>query len=183
MKPFLLSCCFFVFIPTLTAQNKIIQSFIGHWEGTLQWFQTGKKDPQVVKMQLIIRPTDSADVYTWQIIYGSKGEDNRPYLLKPVDTAKGHWQIDEQNGIVLDQYLIGNRITSAFTVQSNTILNSYWRQDNNLVAEFYSMTAKPVATTGAGTDESPRVDSYGTRSYQRALLKPLQSASSSRKRK
>ncbi len=122
-------------------------------------------------MQLIIKPTDSANTYTWQIIYGDKGEDNRPYILKPVDTAKGHWQIDERNGIVLDQYLIANRFTSAFTVQATTIVDSYWREGKDLIAEFYSLTAKPVGTTGKGTEDSPKVDSYGTKGYQRAVMK------------
>ena len=122
-------------------------------------------------MQLIIGPTDSAHTYTWQLIYGDKGEDNRPYMLKAVDTIKGHWQIDERNGIMLDQYFIGNRFTSAFTVLTTTIVNSYWRAGNNLIAEFYSLSAKPINTTGNGTEESPKVESYATKSYQRAVMK------------
>ena len=135
----------------------------------MHWYTAGKKAPQQVKMQLIIKPADSAGTFTWQIIYGDKGEDNRPYILKPTDTAKGHWQIDERNGIIIDQYFIGNRFTSAFSVQSTTIVDSYWREKENLVAEFYGLT-KPINKTGAGTDDSPKVDSYGTKSYQRAVL-------------
>ena len=75
-------------------------------------------------MQLIVPPTDTAGIYTWQLIYGNKGEDNRPYLLRLVDSAKGHWQVDERNGIILDQYIVGNRFTSAFTVQTTTIIDS-----------------------------------------------------------
>ena len=173
MKEFFLSCCFFLIGTTGFAQTDFPESFIGHWQGDLLWYKTGKSEPRKVKMQLIILPTDTANVYTWQIIYGEKGEDNRPYLLKPVDTSKGHWQVDERNGIVLDQYLVGKRFTSAFTVQTTTIVDSYWRDGENLVAEFYSLTAKPVATTGNGTEESPKVDSYAAKGYQRALLKPL----------
>ena len=170
MKRGLLTCCFFVSVLFCGAQGSFPKAYVGHWKGDLLWYQTGKPVPQKVKMQLIIRPTDTANVYTWQIIYGEKGEDNRPYLLKPVDTARGHWQVDEQNGIVLDQYLVGNRFTSAFTVQTTTIIDSYWREGKNLIAEFYSLTSKPVATTGHGTDESPKVDSYGTKGYQKAIL-------------
>lgn len=124
-------------------------------------------------MQLVIQPADFVNTYTWQIIYGDKGEDNRPYILKPVDTAKGHWQVDERNGIILDQYFVGNRFTSAFTVQNATIIDSYWREGNTLIAEFYSITAKPVNTSGQGTEESPKVDSYATRSYQKAVMKKV----------
>ena len=171
MKSFLFSCCFFVFSHLSFGQTSFPQLFLGHWEGTLNWYQAGKKIPQTVKMQLIIKPADSTNTYTWQIIYGDKEEDNRPSVLKAVDTAKGHWQIDERNGIIIDQYFVGNRFTSAFTVQTTTIVDSYWREGENLVAEFYGLTAKPVNTSGAGTEESPKVDSYGTRSYQRAVMK------------
>jgi len=171
MKRSLFSCCFFISTFFAFSQTSFPASFTGHREGDLLWYQTGKISPQKVKMQLIIRPTDSANTYTWQIIYGDKGEDNRPYILKPIDTAKGHWKIDELNGIILDQYFVGNRFTCAFTVQNSTIVNSYWREGKTLIAEFYSITAKPVNTSVEGTDDSPKVKSYGTKSYQKAILK------------
>jgi hypothetical protein len=171
MKRIFFFACSFIFCYAVSAQTSFPQSFSGHWEGTLYWHQTGKTGPQKVKMQLIIKPADSTNTYTWQIIYGDRGEDNRPYILKPVDTAKGHWRVDERNGIILDQYFVGERFTSAFTVQNSTIIDSYWREGDDLVAEFYNITAKPVATTGKGTEDSPKVDSYETRSYQRAVMK------------
>jgi hypothetical protein len=159
----------FLVASNLKAQD--LSKFIGHWEGELQWFQTGKKEPQKVKMQLIIQPADTLSQYTWQIIYGDRGEDNRPYLLKPVDTSKGHWLIDERNGINIDQYSTANRLTSMFTVQNSTILDSYWIEGDKLIAEFYSTGAKPVSATGAGTEDSPTVNSYAVKSYQKAVLK------------
>lgn len=153
----------------LNAQD--LSKFIGHWEGELHWSKTGTKEVQKVKMQLIIEPADTAGQYTWQIIYGDKNEDNRPYLLKPVDTAKGHWVIDERNGILIDQYWIRNRFSSMFTVQNSTILDSYWIENGKLIAEFYGMAAKPVTTSGAGTEDVPTVNSYAIRSYQKAILK------------
>lgn len=122
-------------------------------------------------MQLIIAPADTSGQYSWQIIYGEKNADNRPYLLKPVDTAKGHWVVDERNGILLDQYWMGNRFTNAFTVQNSTILDSYRIEGEEMIVEFYSISAKPVTTSGYGTEESPIVNSYATRSYQRAALR------------
>jgi hypothetical protein len=173
MKKAIFLCCFFISSFFALGQKASVASFVGHWSGTLYWHQTGKGEPQKVKMQLIVRPTDTANVYTWQIIYGDKGQDNRPYLLRPVDTAKGHWQIDERNGIVIDQYFTGGRFASAFTVQTTTIMDAYWREGKNLVAEFYALSAAPVSTTGLGTDESPAVKSFSLKSYQRAVLKPV----------
>jgi hypothetical protein len=128
--------------------------------------------PQQVTMQLIVKPTDSAHVYTWQIRYGEA--DNRPYLMKAVDTAKGHWQLDEQNGIRIDQYWLGNRLTSAFSVLGATIVYSYWREGETLVAESYYIKTKEPAISGSGTEESPKVESFKTSSFQRAVLKRLE---------
>jgi hypothetical protein len=82
-----------------------------------------------------------------------------------------HWKIDERDGIILDQYWIGNRFCGAFTVEKTTILNSYWLEDGKLIAEFYSVSAKPVNTTGGQGKDTPLVDSYAARAYQKAVLK------------
>lgn len=166
---------FFILLCSLAANTGFAQSFpqsfIGNWKGELLWYRTGVDTPQRVPMQLRIQPADTAGQYTWQLIYGEGGTDNRPYLLKPVDTAKGHWVVDERNGIRLDQYWVGGRFTSAFTVQTTTILDSYWREGETLIVEFHSLCAKPVSTTGHGTDDSPTVSSYATKGYQRAVLR------------
>lgn len=146
------------------------KNWIGNWKGELQWFKTGTAEPRKVNMELRIQPGDSAGNYTWQIIYGSVSEDNRPYLLKAKDPASGHWVIDELNGIVLDQFWVGNKFCGAFTVQNSTIVNNYWIQDGKLMIEFFNVGAKPLVTTGNGTEESPRVDSYRIGSYQKAVL-------------
>lgn len=171
MRSFYITVCFFLHAIMLKAQQREFpESWTGHWKGELQWFRTGKPEPQKVNMELHIQKGDSAGTYTWQIIYGSVTEDNRPYILKAVDTAAGHWQIDEMNGIILDQYRVGDRFSGAFTVQGNTIVNSYHLSGDKLVVEFYTITAKPIAVTGNGTEESPKVDSYRVGGFQQAVL-------------
>lgn len=164
-----LICCLAVSI--LKGQSASFpQSWVGNWKGELQWFKTGKAEPQKVNMELRIQPADSANKYTWQIIYGSPTEDTRPYTLIPKDTTGVHWVIDENNGIVLDQFWIADKFSGVFTVMNNTIINSSWIENDKLMIEFYSIGAKPSATTGNGTEESPSVDSYKIGSYQKAVL-------------
>lgn len=170
MRPFLL-LFMLLLTPSLFAQTSNFPAdWTGHWKGELQWFKTGKDEPQKVNMELHIQPGDSTGTFTWQIIYGAATEDNRPYLLKPVNPAAGHWQIDERNGIVLDQFFVGNRFCGAFTVQNSTIINNYQLTGDKLVVEFYSLAAKPLGTTGSGTEDSPKVDSYRVGSFQQAVL-------------
>jgi hypothetical protein len=146
------------------------KSWVGNWKGELHWYKTGTAAPQKVAMILRIHPADSAGTYTWQLIYGAGGEDNRPYKLIPKDTAGIHWVVDEQNGILLDQFWVGNKLCGAFTVMHNTIINNYQLENGRLLIEFYSISSKPITTSGDGTDETPKVDSYRVGSYQRAVL-------------
>jgi hypothetical protein len=156
------------------AQNDFPKNWEGNWKGELTWYKTGTKEPQKVSMELKIHPGDSANTWSWQMVYGAAGEDSRPYKLIRKDSAGIHWVIDELNGIVLDQYWVGNRFSGAFTVMGNTIINSYWIEEGKLMIEFFSMAAKPIATTGNGTEQSPNVDSYRLGSYQKAVLKRME---------
>ena len=125
-------------------------------------------------MQMRIQDADSAGCYTWQIMYGEDEKDNRPYLLKPIDTSKGHWLIDERNGILLDGYVHGNAFHGAFTVQGNTIVDNYvLLPDGRLQVEFFSMKLDEKRRSGNGTEESPEVYSYPMRSYQTGILKKV----------
>jgi hypothetical protein len=147
------------------------KNWLGNWEGELSWYSGNSNSPKKVKMQLNIQPADTLGHYTWQLIYGEQSEDNRPYILKPVDASKGHWVIDERNGIALDQFWAGPVFSGAFSIQGSTIVNNYKLEKDRLIVEFYSLLTKPVRQSGNGTQESPLVDSYAVRSYQKAILK------------
>lgn len=153
-----------------TAQ-KFPEDFTGRWQGTLQWFKESSKIPQTVPMQLNVLPADTAGQFTWQLVYGNNAEDNRPYLLKPVDTAKGHWVIDERDGLVLDCFWIGGRLCSSFSVGGSTIVNTHYRSGDSLVIEFLSYPTKPFSTTKSSNAAGTVVDSYQVRSFQRAVLR------------
>ena len=166
------SLVFFIFsIQFLEGQNKnpFPKSFIGNWKGRLQWMVAGKPT-QTLTMHLRIQPADAANQFTWQIIYGDDNKDNRPYILKPLDTAKGHWIIDENNGIVLDSYVHGNTVHGAFTVQGNTIVDNYTIENGKMKVEFFSIKLGDKKQSGKGTEESPFVDSYRISSYQTGVL-------------
>ncbi|HEX2535075.1 MAG TPA: hypothetical protein VHK69_15125 [Chitinophagaceae bacterium] len=148
------------------------QSFTGNWSGQLHWYPAGAPEPKVVDMQLRVHPVaDSPGRYSWQIIYGKEGKDNRPYVLQPVDPAKGHWMIDERNGILLDGYWLGGRFSGAFSVGPSVITDTYYLQGDSLIVEFYATGKTPVRTSGLGTEASPTVESFGLRSFQRAVLR------------
>jgi hypothetical protein len=160
---------------SLAQQNKpssqyFPQNLVGKWKGNLIWYQGLQQRPGV-QMELHILPADSTDHYTWRIIYGAAQKDNRPYILKPFNKERGHWLIDELNSIVLDQFLIGDRFCGTFTVEGNTILNSYQLLGDSLLVEFYNYQEKPIVITGGGDTTIPKIKTYGMRSHQRAVLR------------
>lgn len=145
------------------------KNWIGEWKGNMTWYQ-GLQERQAVPMELHILPSDSTDHYTWRLIYGTGGKDNRPYILKPFNKERGHWLIDEQNSIVLDQFKLGSKLCGTFTVEGNTILNCYELVGDSLLVEFYNFQEKPIVITGGGDSTLPKVKTYGMRSHQRAIL-------------
>lgn len=160
---------FMLMVVCLSAQpSSFPESFVGNWKGTLTWSRPGKQTQQFT-MRLNIQPADSGR-YTWQIIYGDDQKDNRPYLLQPVDTAKGHWQIDERNAIVLDSYIIGNTFSSVFSVSGSTIVSKYELTKAGLQISYTTFATTPVTTTGGTSNEIPPVDSYKVVGLQQGLL-------------
>lgn len=157
-----------------TAQSKsgFPASFVGNWKGNLEWIVAGKTT-QTFAMQLEINAADSSDHYNWKIVYGDKQSDVRPYTLKPVDTAKGHWIIDEHNGILLDGYVHHNSFHGAFTVQGSTIVDNYTLENGRIKVEFYNIKLGDKKQSGAGTEDSPFVDSYKISSYQVGFLEKI----------
>ena len=148
------------------------RDFVGNWKGILEWAPI-TKPVQTVNMELRIQPVkDSVNQFTWNLVYGSVTADNRPYILMPADSAKGHWVIDEKNGIILDQYYVKGRLVGAFSVQQSTIVSTYTLIDENtMTVEFVTYSSKPIATTGKGDSTSPSVDSYEIKSIQKAVLR------------
>jgi hypothetical protein len=169
MKKILVAFFCFAFISSRAQVKPFPAGFIGNWKGALEWITPGKP-AQLIPTQLKIQPADTAGQYTWTIIYGEEGKDYRPYLLKPVDTAAGHWVVDEIDGIVLDSYVHGNAIHGAFTLGESTLVDNYKVENGKLTVEFITFKLGDKKTTGKGTKDTPFVDSYRVTAYQSGVL-------------
>ena len=146
------------------------KDYIGNWSGTLQIYN-GKGKLKEVPMQLIVQPLkDSAGTqYSWQIIYGDLKNDNRPYRLVPVDAAKGHWLIDENDGIQLHAFYLGGSLFNQFVVEGNLLTSIERVEGGKMYYEIVSAKTAPLITSG-GSKESPPVDSYNIVATQKAVL-------------
>lgn len=149
---------------------------LGYWKGELEIFsRTG--NVQKIPMAMLIEETSDESTIGWQLIYNEKEkEDKRSYLLIIVDKESGHFQIDEDNGIILDAYLFKNKLVSSFSVQGSLLTVSYTFLEDDIIFEVIAGPVKPIHSTGnikVGEASIPPVDSYETTAVQRATLKRI----------
>lgn len=148
------------------------QDWLGYWQGDIVIYgATGEM--QRLPMALDLRATAASDRYHWAIIYGSDTiAGRRDYYISPVDTAVGHWQVDEQNSIIIDSYVRGPALVSAFEVQGNYLTSSYSRSGEELIFEILMMNDASQETGGGTIDSTsiPVVDVFTVKVRQIAKL-------------
>ncbi len=92
----------------------------GRWRGTCDILITGQTEPAIsVEIERITEPTGVPGEMSWTLIYrDASGEQVRPYTMRADAARPGRYLLDENNGIVLTNYLQGgNILKSDFEVQ------------------------------------------------------------------
>lgn len=152
------------------------ESWAGVWVGELEIWK-GSKVMQSIPMETIIGPTAVADEYKWVTTYdqGKSEEENveKPYVLKIVDSEKGHYIIDEKNSILIEAYLFDNKLASWYTVGKSFIQATYEKRGDEIIFEIFAGGKEPVSVTGGttmGEEEIPVVETMPYNVMQRAVL-------------
>lgn len=158
---------------TIDADLVFPDDWLGYWVGQLNIYdENGLK--QSIPMSLDNSKTDSSGVYNWAIIYGADSiAGRRNYFLNTVDVTKGHYVVDEQNGIVLDAFLIDNELISVFEVMGNQLISSYKIEDDYLQFEILMFGSSEISITGdtiINNKDIPIVKSYMPKVVQKARL-------------
>lgn len=147
--------------------------WLGYWQGELD-IMNGGVVTQTIPMALDYRKEVGSDRYHWAIIYGSDTiTGRRDYYLQAIPNDPGHYQVDEQNSIVLDGYHFGDSFVSAFMVQGNYLTSVSRRDGSDMVFEIYMMKDEQGTETGGGVVDSvpmPMVYSYPVTVRQVARL-------------
>lgn len=149
--------------------------YVGVWKGDLEIFNAGGK-VQTVPMELHILPIDDT-TYTYTIIYGEDKEaGKRDYLLRAGNRGDHHWVIDEQDGILLDNFYVGGVLHGPFTVMGSRLYSSLEARDNCLIYTISSGRAEPFRESGTtveqdGKSQDIEVASFGVSNFQRAWLR------------
>lgn len=161
--------------PAFSQKNDASTAFptdwTGVWGGELNIY-TPKGLVQQVPMTLSVLPLDNGH-YSWTIQYGLDSTGLRPYTLEPVDTSLGRWQVNENNGIILREQLLGGKIFSVFSVEGTLLVSMVELVGDELLYEIIAGPLKPAyqSPTPPVPENMPTVDVYGVNTRQFARLR------------
>lgn len=145
-------------------------AWLGTWSGTATVTLPDGKQPFKTEMTLTIEPLPDGDGVSWAIDY-QKEKGVRAYELLPDESQAGRYQLDEKNGIVIPNALVGDTIYSSFTVGKAQLITRTRRMgDDALLFEIMTFPAIDSGSTG-GIDDVPSVGTRELKSVQRAVLR------------
>ena len=175
IRAFFLSLLYSVLLYTfhLNAQTepliKFPDAYFGIYKGTLHI--TSSNEPQTYVMEFHLLPTDSVGKYNYIIVYGERDQrQERKYTLLEKDAKKGEYIVDENNGIILHDKVIENRMYALFEVQDTLLTTFITFEKDHLIFEIIATKKENGTLSGGQNDETPQVISYPITTVQRAML-------------
>jgi hypothetical protein len=143
--------------------------FEGTWSGNLSFDTPGGS--QSIACELIITYLPDEKTYTWLTKYFTAGEViEKNYVIKCYDPAKGHFILDENNGIYLDAYLKGNNLISLYEVSDLFFHTEYEFENDKIIFQINFFPIKAQTTSGGNTLDIPLVNSFALSGTQRAVF-------------
>jgi hypothetical protein len=144
-------------------------NWIGRYEGLLEIFNTKGKVMEI-PMVLQIDSLNNQDYYPWLLQYGE--DDLRDYGLLIEDSLKGHYIIDEFNGILIDAYAMQNTLVSHFSVANSEITSIYKKEGELIEFQIISSVSDTLTNSRAMEGENIyEVGSFPVNAYQKAILR------------
>lgn len=163
---------------------KFPDDWFGTYEGTMEWFVGSEKRADIpIKIEILRNP--DPNIITWRTTYDSTKlipvKNVKDYSITRTDSMqKGHYLMDEHNGIYLDMRLIDNTLYSCFDVtniaksQSSRLVSAdRLMNKNKLYHEIISYPEPDKKTGNSGESEGFSVKSTEKVSTQKATLKRI----------
>ncbi len=150
----------------------------GVYEGKVKIYRQNVLQEEVA-MKLEIDQDSIERGISWVMTYGEGEEKSvRPYSVRTINAASGHFEMDEHNGIVLHMQKVLDQYYSYFHVENSLLEAVYTFQDGNTIVFEIKMYHIDVNhTTGDNDfegDRIPAVKSFPLQVYQRAVLKAVE---------
>jgi hypothetical protein len=144
----------------------ILPAFVGNWSGSCTYTVIGQPT-QLIPLTIVIQDVDAATV-TWNMTYSMpSGPVVKNYLIR-AGSAPDRFVFDEQNGILIDQILIGNRLMDDYDYNAERRLRTSTEVSGNaMYFENLGFSIAGARSTKAGT---ARVKSYPFHSLEACSL-------------
>ena len=165
---FLFSILFGPNLFSQTIQDKDIfpDSWLGNYQGKMLIISTLHDKIDTADVEFQFSDTNVKNRWIYKMTYHSKkyGEMVKDYeLIKPDSLAKNTYLIDEKDGILIQNTLMGNTLYCNFIVSGSLLCCILRKENDDLFFEIftskdqYTLSTQSLAT---GTEESFIVDSY-----------------------
>jgi hypothetical protein len=163
MKKLISILLFSLLLNQTQAQHTFVEQCIGKWKGVMYMYNYGTlKDS--VKVELTVATTKDPNTWTWKTEYLSpKMPMVKDYLLRVKDKEKNTYVTDEGNNLLLDNYLIGNKMYSIFETHDILLTATYELQGKELIFEVTSGKKQPST--------HPEVSNYSVSNLQRVVFR------------
>ncbi|BBN81691.1 hypothetical protein PA25_16760 [Pseudoalteromonas sp. A25] len=127
------------------------QGWTGYYKGECEAITPHKGTLYKFAMALEITDIDDENA-DWIMTYGEgSSQQVRNYTLKTINESFGHYAVDENNGIVIDQYLVGNEFINLFEIGSSKIQSTYSLDTNGTMdVSMETYTFEPVREKKVG---------------------------------
>lgn len=159
----LLSC-------SVNAQN-IPNDWLGDWYGILE-IKNPKGLVASINMEIHMSKTDTINNWKYTLVYDDgKRRDERQYNLIKSDSIPGLYEINENNGIIINEVLIGNKTFQRFEIMDNVIYGITTYEKGKIIWELVSDNENINFQSGKGDENVPFVTTYFPTNYQRAVLR------------
>lgn len=164
MKSILISLCLCI-AQLAIGQHDFVSQCEGVWTGTMNIYAQGEKVPNGPNVTFTVKTVIKDSSWTWRTDYDSKkyGRMSKDYTLKVKDASKGHYLLDEGDGISLDYQVSGSKMYAVFEVEGTVLSSTYELRKDQLIFEVYS-SPKSRDTT--------QVLSHRVQNVQRVTLLP-----------
>ena len=156
--------------PSKNTSSNFPKAYFGVYKGNLEIHTVNGSN--TLPMEFHLLPTTHKDEYQYTIVYINNGNrQERLYTLKTKDASKGLYVVDENNGILLDAKVLGNKLFSMFEVQGSLLTTQLTFEDDHMIFEI-TFSRKETANKSGTTDDSAiEVLSYPITTIQKGILK------------
>ncbi len=130
-------------IASVNANANILPEWHGFWQGQCEYDAPDGTPTEVIPFTLEIAPISATEV-TWHMHYmRASGDIIKNYTLRSVDESIGHYEIDEHNGLVIDEYLLQNQLMANFEINKRNIKTAAKLDGDQLTYTAYSFSTAP----------------------------------------